>query len=89
MSKHIVLIATLDTKGREAGFLRQCIEQQGWPVIVVDAGILGEAQSSAEIPATDVACAAGATLAALREAKDSGAAVATMKDVIVRHGRGE
>ena len=38
----VVLVGTLDTKGREYAFLRDRIREHGVDVILVDAGIVGE-----------------------------------------------
>ena len=45
MEKTIALIATLDTKSREAEYVRKRIIAQRKSVILIDAGILGEPQS--------------------------------------------
>ena len=40
--KTVLLIATLDTKGEEAAFLRKAIESRGKKVLVLDPGLRGE-----------------------------------------------
>ncbi|HDJ97461.1 MAG TPA: UPF0261 family protein, partial [Thermofilum sp.] len=47
--KNIVIIATLDTKGEEAEYLKKLIEDKGHKAIVVDAGILGEPRFQGDI----------------------------------------
>ena len=37
----VVLIGTLDTKGRELAFVRDLLQAQGLETIVIDAGTLG------------------------------------------------
>ena len=74
----VVLVGTLDTKGREYARWRELIEAAGARCTLVDAGILGESEVEADIDAAAVAWAAGAELEALRGAGDRGAAVRAM-----------
>jgi uncharacterized protein (UPF0261 family) len=74
----VVLVGTLDTKGREYAFLRERLQAAGCEVILVDAGVLGEPAVPPDISREEVARAAGSDLARLVEAHDRGAAVATM-----------
>jgi uncharacterized protein (UPF0261 family) len=73
----VVLLGTLDTKGRELGYLRDRLREQGVDVVLVDAGVF-EPQAQADVMQDEVAAAAGADLAALRDAGDRGAAVEAM-----------
>ena len=61
----VVLVGTLDTKGREYGFLFDRIREQGVAVLVVDAGILGEPLIEPDVTRQEVAAAAGADVQAL------------------------
>jgi len=75
----VVLLGTLDTKGVEYAYLRDHIESQGTcDVIMVDAGILGEPTTRADIGRQEVARAAGTTIDRLVMDHDRGAAVAAM-----------
>jgi uncharacterized protein (UPF0261 family) len=74
----VVLAGTLDTKGREYARLRDLVVATGVECVLVDVGVLASAQVAADIPAEDVARAAGATLDELRAAADRGEAVRTM-----------
>lgn len=47
--KKIAIIATLDTKGAEAAFLRDCIQDRGHETIVIDSGMLFEPGFAADI----------------------------------------
>ncbi len=76
----VVLVGTLDTKGREYAFLRERLEEHGVDVLVVDCGILGEPLTEPDIRREEVAAAAGADAHALAAAGDRGAAVAAMAD---------
>jgi uncharacterized protein (UPF0261 family) len=73
----VVLLGTLDTKGKEYDYLRARLREQGVDVLVVDAGVF-EPLVEADICQDEVAAAAGEDLAALREAGDRGAAVDAM-----------
>ena len=73
----VVLLGTLDTKGAEYGYLRDRLREQGVDVLVVDAGVF-EPQIDADLTHDEVAAAAGADLAALRDAGDRGSAVEAM-----------
>src|SRR5262245_59479221 len=73
----VVLLGTLDTKGREYDYLRDRLREQGVDVLLVDAGVF-EPLSQADVSQDEVAAAAGADVGALREAGDRGAAVETM-----------
>jgi len=74
----VVVVATLDTKGREVAFARDVLRARGVEVHLVDAGVLGEPGIDPDTPASEVAAAADTTLEALREAGDRGAAVEAM-----------
>ena len=66
----VVLVGTLDTKGREYGFLADRIREQDADVLVVDAGILGEPLIEHDVTRQEVAAAAGADVQALADARD-------------------
>src|SRR6187551_929345 len=74
----VVLVGTLDTKGREYGFLLDRIREQGVAVLVVDAGILGEPLIEPDVTRHEVAAAAGADLRALVSARDRPRAIEAM-----------
>jgi uncharacterized protein (UPF0261 family) len=74
----VVLVGTLDTKGREYAWLADRIRERGVDVVVVDAGIVGEPLTPPDVAREEVAAAAGADVTALAAAGDRGAAVETM-----------
>ena len=39
----VVLVGTLDTKGQEYQFVKDCLLDSGVDVLVIDIGVLGEA----------------------------------------------
>lgn len=41
MQQQLLIIATLDTKGREAEYVRDCARERGVSPILMDIGILG------------------------------------------------
>ncbi|MFF0345783.1 Tm-1-like ATP-binding domain-containing protein [Kribbella sp. NPDC004875] len=88
----VVLLGTLDTKGSEYAFVRDRLVGAGLTVVVVDAGVLGSPTMTADVNRAEVAAAASADLADLREAGDRGAAVTAMAagaTAVVRRLRAE
>src|SRR6476469_5372915 len=79
MTGTVLLIGTLDTKGREIAYVRDKIGAQGVDTLVLDSGILGEPLDIVpDIPHDQVARAASSTIESLRNAGTRGAAVAEM-----------
>src|SRR4051794_4267060 len=78
MPKNVVIIAALDTKGEEAGFLRDRTAAQGAEPLVVDVGVLGSVTIPAQVSRDEVARAGGDELASIVSAADKGRAMATM-----------
>ncbi len=65
-SQHVVaVLATLDTKGAEANYLRQRIERHGMRALVIDMGVVGEPQTTADVTHEQVADLGGKSLAEL------------------------
>jgi uncharacterized protein (UPF0261 family) len=61
----ILVLATLDTKGPEAEYLRERIEANGDRAVVIDTGVAGEPQARADVTREEVAAAGGKPLAQL------------------------
>lgn len=59
ITKTIVLVGTLDTKGSEIGYIRDKIRERGHETIVIDAGVMGEPKIEADITREEVAKAGG------------------------------
>jgi uncharacterized protein (UPF0261 family) len=78
VSKTILLIGTLDTKGREYAYVRDLIVAAGHHAFVLDAGVLGEPVFTPDIAAERTAAAGGGSLAELREKRDRGHALEIM-----------
>lgn len=76
----IYLLATLDTKGIEAAFVRDHLVDAGHDVVIVDPGCIGEPSipgglSARDISRSDVFRAAGESLERLRQLQDRGKAI--------------
>ncbi len=74
----VVLVGTLDTKGREYAFLRDRIRACDVDVLLVDAGILDEPLTEPDVTRREVAAAAGAEVQVLAAARDRAVAIETM-----------
>jgi uncharacterized protein (UPF0261 family) len=78
MSKRVAILATLDTKGAEVGYLRDEIRRIGGEVLVIDFGVVGEAAEPADIGAAAVAEAGGRSLDEIRKNPNRADASAVM-----------
>jgi uncharacterized protein (UPF0261 family) len=92
MSK-VYLLATLDTKGHEADFVRARLQSLGIDTCLIDTGCVGEPAVEPDISREAVFAAAGTTLDAVRERGDRGAAVSTAAQgaadlVVEQHAKG-
>ena len=63
--KFLVILGTLDTKGPETAFLRDCLRSLGWKTRVIDAGLLSPPTFPPDIPREEVARRAGTTIKTL------------------------
>ncbi len=59
MKKQILIIATLDTKGREAKYVNDCIQELGFNTTLMDIGTLKEPLAAPDLTRDEVAAAAG------------------------------
>jgi uncharacterized protein (UPF0261 family) len=90
----VFLYATLDTKGREADYVRGLLTSWGVPVTVVDVGALGTPAMAADVPRERIFELAGTTLDAVRSRADRGEAVTSAAAGAARlareaHARGD
>jgi uncharacterized protein (UPF0261 family) len=67
VSRTVVVVATLDTKGEEAEYIRGQIEALGGTVTLIDIGVVGEPTVEPEVSRREVAEAGGAALTELLE----------------------
>src|SRR5579871_1089126 len=85
-------MATLDTKGREAAYIREQVTGRGHLALLIDTGLIGEPGTAPDISNRRVAEAAGASLDVLRRhanREESGPAMAAgataiMRDLVAR-----
>ena len=78
MAKTVCIVGTMDTKGLEFAFIKAQIESSGVSTCVVNTGIMGEPQLTADVSADEVARKAGSSLQTLRDEGDRGNSVAVM-----------
>jgi uncharacterized protein (UPF0261 family) len=96
MAPTVVLVGSLDTKGREYAFVKACLQTSGVTPVVIDFGVLGEPPFTPDLAADEVARAGGASLKDLRFAREGSdtraVALATMErgvSVILRRLRAD
>ena len=68
MSKTVVVLATLDTKGNEARYVADQIEAMGGAALLMDIGIVGDPAVEPGVSRAEVAAAGGTPLAEILEA---------------------
>ncbi|MEJ2165150.1 MAG: Tm-1-like ATP-binding domain-containing protein [Desulfobacterales bacterium] len=73
-----LLIATMDTKGREALFISTCLENAGITVRIMDAGIRGKSPAPVDVGRDEVARAGGKSLAEVQNIGHEGKALEVM-----------
>ncbi len=71
----VFIFATLDTKGREAAYVRDLLTSWQIPVVLVDVGAIGDPAVSADISRDRVFELAGTSLEAIKQRSDRGEAV--------------
>lgn len=92
--KTVYIVATLDTKGVEAAFVRDQLAALKVPAKIIDSGCIGSPAVQADISREEVFHLAGTSLAAMREKNDRGEAVAAAARGVTKlvsdlHARGE
>ncbi|TFG45443.1 MAG: UPF0261 family protein [Dehalococcoidia bacterium] len=78
MTKSVVMVGALDTKGEEYAFARKIIEATGLNTLVVDFGVMGTPAFTPDIGRTEVAKLGGGDLTVLSDGKHKDAAMKTM-----------
>lgn len=87
MKKTVVLVGSLDTKGKEFAFVKELIEKESLNTLVVDFGVIGEPVFIPDVTRQEVAAAGGGDLAHLAGGEHKDEAMQVMADglaVIVR-----
>jgi uncharacterized protein (UPF0261 family) len=83
--RHVAIIGTLDTKGAEIAFLRDCFAAHGTTAKVIDVGILGTPAWPADVSRDAVAGELGSTIDDIRGGSgDKAAAMAKMAEGATR-----
>jgi uncharacterized protein (UPF0261 family) len=80
MKKQLLLIATLDTKGREAKYVRNCAVKLGVHPVVLDIGVVGKPQITPDITNRQLAEAAGYDLDELIGLRDRPQAIVALQE---------
>ncbi len=83
-SKTIAILMTLDTKGPEAEYLRRRIEALGYKGLVIDTGVVGTPQSTADFTRRQVAEAGGMPLSEILKNPSREVAAPVMADGATR-----
>ncbi len=78
MSKTVVIVAALDTKGQEAKLIRDFVAAHGVTPLVLDVGVLDQPSIPADVSRAEVARAGGDDLAALAAVRDKARAMEVM-----------
>jgi uncharacterized protein (UPF0261 family) len=80
MKKHLLVISTLDTKGRETVYVKECIQKLGIHPVLMDVGLLEKPFISPDISRQEVAKAAGCDLDPLIRKGDRSGAVTVVQE---------
>jgi uncharacterized protein (UPF0261 family) len=80
VQKRLLIIATLDTKGKEADYVRQRVQERGITSVVMDVGTLDGPLTKPDITSSEVAEAAGHNLDMLRATGGRTSAVRAMQE---------
>ncbi|HSJ52448.1 MAG TPA: Tm-1-like ATP-binding domain-containing protein, partial [Anaerolineae bacterium] len=82
-NRTVVIVATLDTKGEEAAYVRDHVAAWGLNTILIDPGILPAPTVEADVSRERVAEAAGTTVEALLARGDKAHAIATQIEGLI------
>jgi len=80
MKRQLLIIATLDTKGREAGYVRSCAIKLGAQPVVMDIGVVGKPLTKPDITNSELADAAGYNLKELIRLHDRPLAIKALQE---------
>ncbi len=78
MTKTVVILGAMDTKGEDFGYLKDLIEAHGVKTLVVDFGVMGMGALKADISAEEIAAAGDGDLAYFRTGAHKDEAMAIM-----------
>jgi uncharacterized protein (UPF0261 family) len=80
MKKQLLIVATLDTKGREAAYVKDCAQRLGIHPIMMDVGTLGEPLTIPDITRVEVMEAAGYHFEHLTQGKNRSVAIKAVQE---------
>jgi uncharacterized protein (UPF0261 family) len=80
MKKQLLIVTTLDTKGREAGYVKSCVRKLGVQPVIMDIGVVGKPQIKPDIPNTELIEAAGYDLKELIRLHDRPRGIAAIQE---------
>lgn len=80
MQKQLLIVATLDTKGREVAYIKECIKEFRIHPLVMDVGILGNPLTPPDITREEVVEAAGYQLKDLLSRNDRSVAIQAVQE---------
>jgi len=80
LEKHLLIIATLDTKGQEAAYVTDCVQELGIKPLVMDVGTLGDPLFNPDVKRADLAEAAGYDLNHFVRTRDRSGAVKVVQE---------
>jgi len=80
MKKQLLIIATLDTKGREAAYVKAGVQRLGIHPILMDVGTLGEPLTIPDVPRVEVIEAAGYHFEHLAKGKNRSVAIQAVQE---------
>ena len=80
MEKRLLIVATLDTKGDHAAYVRDCVRGLGVDPLLMDVGTLEAPSTPPDIPREEVAAAAGYDIQELIKTKDRAGAVKAVRE---------
>jgi uncharacterized protein (UPF0261 family) len=80
MPKQLLIIATLDTKGREAAYVKDCVQARGVHPILMDVGTLEKPLAPPDITREEVVGAAGYRPEEWSKVKDRSAAIQAVQE---------
>jgi uncharacterized protein (UPF0261 family) len=83
----VLLIITLDSKAREAQFIRNCLEESGLQVYLMDPSVRWTADIKAEIPSDQIAASAGKTMQEVRALNHEAKCMAIMTEGAIQCAR--
>ena len=82
-----LIVATMDTKGREARFLADCLITEGIAVLILDAGIKGQCLGEVDVTREEVARAGGKSLQDVQNIGHEGKALEVMTNGAIKCAR--